>query len=114
MTTETTAPPQQIEQLKCLEDCYALAIRSAADYALFSWVRDSYASSERVATMIVLALFGIGVGGGAQLGYASLVDLNTGQVLWFNRLLRGRGDLREADKATETLDALLDNFPLAK
>ena len=92
----------------------AIREKSGADYALFSWVRDSYASSERIATMVVLALFGIGVGGGAQLGYASLVDLNTGQVLWFNRLLRGSGDLREAEKATETLNALLDNFPLAK
>jgi hypothetical protein len=48
-----------------------------------------------------------------QVGYASLVDLNTGQILWFNRLVRGSGDLREADKATETLDALLANFPAA-
>ena len=52
--------------------------------------------------------------GGAQVGYASLVDLNTGRVLWFNRLLRGRGDLREADKAAETVNALLEEFPVAK
>src|SRR5574340_881514 len=81
--------------------------KTGADYALFSWVRDSYASSERVATMVVFALLGVGLGGGAQVGYASLVDLNTGQVLWFNRLLRASGDLREADKAAETLNALL-------
>ena len=85
--------------------------KSGADYALFSWIRDSYASGERVATMIVLALFGIGVTGGSQVGYASLVDLNTGQIVWFNRLLRAGGDLREAEKATETLDTLLDKFP---
>jgi hypothetical protein len=85
--------------------------KSGADYALFSWIRDSYASGERVATMIVLALFGIGVTGGSQVGYASLVDLNTGQIVWFNRLLRAGGDLREADKAVETLNTLLENFP---
>ncbi len=85
--------------------------KSGADYALFSWIRDSYASSERVATMIVLALFGVGVPGGSQIGYASLVDLNTGQIVWFNRLLRASGDLREAGKAAETLNSLLDNFP---
>jgi len=85
--------------------------KTGADYALFSWIRDSYASGERVATMIVLALFGIGVPGGSQVGYASLVDLNTGRILWFNRLLRASGDLREADKAVETLDTLLNNFP---
>ncbi|MBI2293220.1 MAG: hypothetical protein HYU73_23420 [Betaproteobacteria bacterium] len=85
--------------------------KTGADYALFSWIRDSYASGERVATMVVLALFGIGVPGGSQVGYASLVDLNTGRILWFNRLLRASGDLREADKAVETLDTLLNNFP---
>lgn len=88
--------------------------KTGADYALFSWVRDSYASSERVATMVVFALLGVGLGGGAQIGYASLVDLNTGRVMWFNRLVRASGDLREADKAAETLNALLENFPGSK
>jgi hypothetical protein len=88
--------------------------KTGADYALFSWIRDSYASGERVATMIVLALFGVGVPGGSQVGYASLVDLSTGQIVWFNRLLRAGGDLREADKAAETLNTLLDKFPSAQ
>ena len=85
--------------------------KTGADYALFSWIRDSYASGERVATMIVLALFGVGVPGGSQVGYASLVDLNTGRIVWFNRLLRASGDLREAGKAVETLNSLLEKFP---
>ena len=88
--------------------------KTAADYALFSWIRDSYASSERAATMVVFALFGIGLPGGIQTGYASLVDLNTGQVVWFNRLIRSSGDLREREKAAETLNALLENFPGAR
>jgi hypothetical protein len=88
--------------------------KTGADYALFSWVRDSYASSERVATMIVLAALGVGVQLGSQTGYASLVDLNTGRVLWFNRLFRTRGDLREAGSAAETLNALLNNFPVTE
>ena len=49
-----------------------------------------------------------------QTGYASLVDLKTGRVLWFNRLQRGSGDLREAEKAAETVDALLNEFPITK
>jgi hypothetical protein len=88
--------------------------KTGADYAFFTWIRDSYASGERVAMMIALALLGIGVGGGAQVGYASLVDLNTGQILWFNQLVRAHGDLREADKAAETLNALLTEFPATK
>jgi hypothetical protein len=92
----------------------AIKKATGADYALFTWVRDSYASAERVAAMIALALVGVGVGGGMQTGYASLVELETGRVLWFNRLLRASGDLREADKAAETIDALLDSFPVPK
>lgn len=85
--------------------------RTGADYALFTWVRDSYASAERKAAMIAMALLGVGVGGGVQVGYASLVDLRTGQVLWFNRLLRASGDLREAEPAKETVKTLLAQFP---
>lgn len=88
--------------------------KSAADYALFIWLRDSYASSERKAAMIALALFGVGIPGGMQIGYASLVDLRTGQVVWFNRLLRADGDLREAEPATETVKVLLTQFPESK
>lgn len=89
--------------------------KTAADYALFTWVRDSYASGGRIASTVVLALLGVvSVPGGRQVGYASLVDLNTGQVQWFNRLARSSGDLREAGKAADTLDALLAQFPSAQ
>jgi hypothetical protein len=84
---------------------------SGARYALFTWVRDSYTSAERRAMMIGMALLGVGLGGGVQVGYASLVDLQTGQVLWFNQLLRGTGDLREAAKAADSVEALLTGFP---
>lgn len=85
---------------------------SGARYALFIWIRDSYASPERVAMMIALgALTGIVLTGGAQIGYASLVDLESGQVLWFNRLARAYGDLREAEPARESVDALFEGFP---
>ena len=92
----------------------AIKQATGADYALFTWVRDSYASSERIATMIALAVLGIGVRGGMQTGYASLVELETGRVLWFNQLQRASGDLREAEKAAETIDTLLANFPAPK
>lgn len=85
--------------------------KSGADYALFIWLRDSYASAERKVAMVAFALLGVGISGGVQTGYASLVDLRSGQVLWFNKLLRGRGDLREAEPANETVMALLKDFP---
>lgn len=93
-------------------DVAKLREKSGADYALFTWVRDSYASAERKAMIVVGALFGVGMSGGVQQAYASLVDLRTGQVVWFNRIVRGTGDLREAEPAAETLTALLTGFPL--
>lgn len=41
----------------------------------------------------------------------SLVDLDSGRVLWFNRVRRVSGDLRDQEAAQETLDALLAGFP---
>ncbi|MBK7675733.1 hypothetical protein [Accumulibacter sp.] len=93
------------------DEVAVLRARTGADYALFAFVRDSYTSGQRVAMMVVGALLGVGLSGGFQVGYASLVDLTTGRVVWFNRLLRGSGDLRELDKARESCDALLDSFP---
>ena len=99
-------------------DVAKLREKSGADYALFTWVRDSYASAERKAMMVVgIAMAAAGLGGvalmgGSQQAYASLVDLRTGQVVWFNRVVRGTGDLREAEPAKESLDMLLEGFPL--
>lgn len=88
-----------------------LQAKTGARYALFVWVRDSYASAERKAAMVAFALLGVGITGGIQVGYASLVDLDTGRVQWFNRLARGTGDLREEKSAAETIEALLAGFP---
>ena len=93
------------------EAVQALRAKTGADYALFTWIRDSYASAERKAAMVVMAILGVGLPGGAQIGYASLVDLNTGRVVWFNDLRRASGDLREEKAAAETLETLLQGFP---
>jgi hypothetical protein len=57
--------------------------------------------------MVIGALFGVGLGGGIQRAYVSLVDLRSGAVVWANRVLRGAGDLREREPAQETVDAML-------
>lgn len=85
--------------------------KTGADYAVFFWVRDSYASAERKAAMVAMALFGVVVPGGSQIGYSSLVDLHTGRIVWFNSLVRATGDLREPTPAAETVEALLRGFP---
>src|SRR5256885_15472436 len=54
------------------------------------------------------------VGGATQLDYASLVDLHTGQVVWFNVVLAGSavpgikfGDLRTPEGASQMVERLL-------
>lgn len=82
--------------------------KTGADYAIFTVIRDSYASADRKAAMIVGALFGVGIApGGVQFAFTSLVDLRTGDVVWANRVIRATGDLREAAPAQETVDLML-------
>jgi hypothetical protein len=87
----------------------AISRAHQADYALFLFVRDSYATAGRVAVIVVGALLGVGVPGGAQVGFASLVDLRTGDIVWFNRLVRPQGDLRTPEAAGETVKALVSD-----
>lgn len=82
-----------------------------ADYALFVTLYDSYSSAGRRAVQLVGALLGVGVPGGVQVGYASLVELNTGDVAWFGSLARGTGDVRSADEANSTVADLLNGLP---
>jgi hypothetical protein len=44
-------------------------------------------------------------------GFASLVDLETGNVVWFNRLARAAGDLRTEPAARETIQTLIAGLP---
>lgn len=81
---------------------------TGADYALFTYIRDSYASGGRTAMRVAgLLLLGGDIGGGMQVGVASLVDLRTGQVVWHNLLVDQTGDLRNLAGARETTGQLL-------
>ncbi|MCC2608153.1 hypothetical protein [Planctobacterium marinum] len=95
------------------EKASVLKEKTGADYALFVFMRDSYASAGRKAMQVFGALVGVGIPGGTQLGFSSLVDLNTGDIVWFNRLISSSGDLREQDSARETVANLLDSIPSA-
>ena len=85
----------------------AIARAQGADYALFLFVRDSYSSAGRIAVIAVAALLGAGLPGGSQIGFASLVDLRSGDIVWFNWLQRAQGDLRTPQAAGETVQALV-------
>jgi hypothetical protein len=85
-------------------DVAPLRKRTGADYALFTWIRDTYASGAR-------KVFGLGLGGGVQSAHASLVDLKSGEIVWFNRVRRLSGELRESEPALESIDALFAGLP---
>jgi len=83
-----------------------------ADYALFVYLRDSFTSSGRAALIIFAAVMGVGVQGGSQSGFASLVDLRTGRVVWFNVMSSSVGDLRKPESAKGAAQSLLKKAPL--
>jgi len=86
---------------------------TGADYALFTMIEDSYSSKGLAALRIIGALWlGGDIGGGAQVGITTLVDLKTGQVVWFNYIYNQTGDLRNEEGAKATAKKLLKGFPL--
>ncbi len=101
------------------EDAVKFGRATGMDYALFLHATDSFASSGRKALQVLgiagcLIGFCAPQGGGGQSAYASLVDLKTGEVVWFNVLQTssqlpgvGFGDIREPDGAAQMVDRLL-------
>jgi hypothetical protein len=83
------------------------------DYVLFVTLHDSFSSAGRVAMQVFVGLLtGYAPRGGVQVGYASLVDLDTGQIAWFGSVAKGSGDLREAAGAAKTVAVLLEMLPV--
>ncbi len=85
---------------------------SGYDYALFLFARDSFSSGGRAAIQ-ALGFLGCAVGfcmipsGGIQQGFASLVDLKSGNVVWFNYLVSEVGDIRTPVGANDMVKRLL-------
>jgi hypothetical protein len=92
-----------------------LGTQQQAEFALFVFLRDSYATAGRKAAVVASSIISIigtpRVSGGERVGFASLVDLRDGDVVWFNVLYSDTGDMREASPAAEVIDDLMDGFP---
>ena len=95
------------KKVKLLEKKYK------SDYAIFIFFRDQYSSTERVIYNIVTAVLfpGIIPIGGSQIAFASLVNLNNGEITWFNGYYRSFGDVRDLEKARDTVNKLFEEFP---
>jgi hypothetical protein len=90
-----------------------LATTHNADYALFITAQGSYASAGRAAAVVGMALLGVGMPMGGQQAFASLVDLRTGNVIWFNVVTAAPGeDMREPEGAVEVTRRLMEDAPL--
>ena len=102
------------------EDAVRLGQKGGYDYALFLHAEDEVASRGRIALGVIgLAGCIVGfcapnVGGAEQLDYASLVDLRTGDVVWFNVVDAASqvpgikfGDLRTPQGAAQMVERLL-------
>lgn len=84
-----------------------------ADYALFVGAYGTYASAGRVAAMVAFSMLGVGIPLGSQVAYASLVDLRTGNIIWFNTIVAAPNqDMRDAEGAKALADNLLRSAPL--
>lgn len=101
-------------------DAIEFGRKSGFDYMLFLHAEDSFASKGRVALQVLgvagcfVGFCAPNVGGGGQLAYASLVDLKTGEVVWFNVLQTGTqlaginmGDIRTPEGAAQMVERLL-------
>lgn len=82
-----------------------------ADYLLFITTRDAYGSTGRKVLQIVGLLAGVGVTSGEHWGFAGLVELKTGRLVWLNADMQMGGDVRTAEGAKKRVGQLLEGFP---
>jgi hypothetical protein len=83
-----------------------------ADYALFIYTEDHYGSTGRKILQVFAALGpGVAVRSGLHRGYAALIDLRTGHLLWLNADDQMGGDVRTPDGAQRRVQQLLEDFP---
>jgi len=93
-------------------DAAKLKQATGGDYALFFFTHDAYSSGGRkAASLMAAALFGVYVPTGVHEGYAGLVDLSNGNLVWFNTDYAMGGDPREVDGAVKRVGQLMSGFP---
>jgi len=82
------------------------------DYGLFFYTYDSYGSTGRKVAQVVGLLLGAGlIPAGVHVGYAGLVDLSTGDLVWLNADTGIGGDPRTVEGADKRIAQLLEDFP---
>ena len=97
----------------------ALADGTGADYALKLVAAGHYNSTggqlKNIASLVSAATIGVGPGlqFGEQTVFASLIDTQTGDVVWSNRASNlGGSDMRKPEGAVSLIEDVLKGFPL--
>lgn len=80
------------------------------DYALFIFYRDYQASGGRVGVAVLAAFLNVPLYVGHQGGFASLVDLRSGEVVWFNNVPAAAGNLRTEKGAESIIGQLFEGL----
>lgn len=82
------------------------------DYALFVDTYDAYGSfGRKIFQVLAAATIGVPVRAGVHHGYAGLVDLHTGDLVWLNADMKMGGDVRTSAGAAKRVAELLEGFP---
>ncbi|MBB4618882.1 hypothetical protein [Sphingomonas abaci] len=89
----------------------ALGQGSGCGYGLFLLTEDQFGSTGRKMLQIVALMARVPVTSGVHKGYAGLVDLRTGELIWLNADRQMGGDVRTADGAAKRVAQLLEGFP---
>ena len=89
---------------KALRDDYS------ADYAMFVYTRNSYATGGRMAMSFLAAAAGVSISTGYKLAVVSLVDTDTGDVVW-SQFSANPGDVRKPEQAEQMISTMLAKLP---
>lgn len=82
-----------------------------ADYILFLTTEDHYGSTGRKILQVAAFLGGVAVKSGLHKGYAGLIEVKTGQLVWLNADNAMGGDPRTPEGAAKRVRQLLEGFP---
>ena len=94
------------------EGASRLGALGGGDYGLFFYTLDSYESGSRKMARLLASTMGAEQPNETNMGYAGLVDLKTGDLVWINVDVKMAGDVRTSEGASLRITELLDGFPV--
>jgi hypothetical protein len=89
-----------------------LGALGGGDYGLFFYTLDSFESASRKTARLIASAMGAEAPAEINMGYAGLVDLKTGDLVWINVDVKMAGDVRTAEGAALRISELLEGFPV--